>query len=222
MAAASFEVMFIMNRIVSIEWNPNESRYWLELDDGQRLGVSPTVYLESGYSLDDQIGQDDWHHLARKEEKAQLRKRALTILDYGDRTEAELRKRLQGDLELIEELIRDLRAAGLVDDQRYVEHSVERHLRRGGWGSRKLRYQLQRLGVTQELVDAAVATIDEESERSAALAWAGRQLRGQDQGDPSVMRRVYGSLIRHGFGHSTAHSVIRSLGSHAQEDHEEP
>ncbi|MGE5654751.1 MAG: regulatory protein RecX [Bacillota bacterium] len=201
-----------MNRIISVKLNADQSRYWLELDDGRRLALSAAAYLEAGCSQDDWVDANDWQRLARSEEKAQMRKRALTILDYGDRTEAELRRRLQGDPELINELISELRSVQLVDDERFTERSVERHIRRGGWGKRRLTQDLKRSGVAHELVQRATASIDEQAEHSAALGWAHRQLRNGRLDDPAVVKRLYNGLIRRGFEHGVARSVIRELG----------
>ena len=139
-----------------------------------------------------------------------LRMRALTILDYGDRTETELRRRLQGDLELVSEVINELRTAHLVDDHRYTERAVERHLR-GSWGKRKLSYQLQRCGIRDELLDTALDSIDEETELTTALSWARNKLRDHDPSDPVVLRRLYKGLLRRGFEHSVAQAAMRRL-----------
>ncbi len=207
-----------MGCIVSIKFDHKESGYWLTLDDGRQLKLSPTVYLESGYAVDDQIAADDWHHLLRQEEKAQLRRRALLILDHRDRSEAELRKRLQSPSDgsepshaVIDELLDELRTLGLIDDQRFVERALDQHLRRGGHGKGRLAHRLQRLGIAKDLVHTAVQAIDDDDELHVALDWAKRRLRGLDPHEPAVIRRLYNGLLRRGFGYAIAHSVIARL-----------
>ncbi len=85
--------------------------------------------------------------------KAKLR--ALHLLEYMDRTEKGLRKKLEKDYppEAIDETIRYLGSYGYIDDKRYAENYLRTRL--NGKGHRRLFQELYQKGVPSALVQEA-------------------------------------------------------------------
>ncbi len=85
--------------------------------------------------------------------KAKLR--ALHLLEYMDRTEKGLRKKLEKDYpsDVIDETIRYLRSYGYIDDRRYAANYLR--LRLNGKGHRRLFQELYQKGVPSALVQEA-------------------------------------------------------------------
>jgi SOS response regulatory protein OraA/RecX len=94
--------------------------------------------------------------------------RALARRDYSERG---LRDRLaragidHGDLD---ETLEELRRVGLLDDERFAERRA-RALAERGKGDRAIRFDLRGQGIDAELVEAAVAELEPESERAARI-----------------------------------------------------
>src|SRR3954469_37186 len=94
--------------------------------------------------------------------------RALARRDYSERG---LRDRLtragidHGDLD---ETLDELRRVGLLDDERFAGRRA-RALAERGKGDRAIRFDLRRQGIHAELVEAAVAELEPESERAARI-----------------------------------------------------
>ena len=90
---------------------------------------------------------------------------------------------------MIQTLIGELRARGLLDDERYAGHFVQYHLNRGQ-GPLRIRRELGQAGVAPTLIDAALASVGDWAELArqvrrrrfgakAPASWAekGRQAR---------------------------------------------
>lgn len=86
-------------------------------------------------------------------QKAKLR--ALHLLEYMDRTERGLRKKLEKDYpsDVIDETIEYLRSYGYIDDKRYAARYLSSHLSQKG--HRRLFQELYQKGVPSDLVQEA-------------------------------------------------------------------
>src|SRR5699024_12415366 len=106
------------------------------------------------------------------ESKAEVRARALRLLDERARSRHELFQRLV-KLEfaepVIDEVLDDLAAVGLVNDELFASEWVRpRHARRGK-SARALNQELIRTGISSSVRIQALEQIDEDDEE--AMAW---------------------------------------------------
>ncbi len=96
---------------------------------------------------------------------------------------------------------------GLIDDADYAQSWVR--CRQSGRGRRALRQELVAKGIDAEDIDAALAEVDDDSERQSALRLVERKLRSMDRLDPaSCKRRLFGMLVRRGYSMSLASAVV--------------
>src|SRR5438067_6533358 len=104
---------------------------------------------------------------------------AERFIDYQPRTSAETRRRLErGGFgpEVIEQIVNDLQAAGLLDDAKFSEEWVESRSRRKGLGPSRLAAELRAKGISKVETEAALEQLDPESEFQIALAIARKRL----------------------------------------------
>ncbi len=82
----------------------------------------------------------------------------------------ELRRKLArgGDEEVAAEVIDDLARMGYVDDERYAAALAEHRLVRG-WGTLRIEHDLAAAGVPEGVINAAIASLDRDAVREAAL-----------------------------------------------------
>jgi regulatory protein len=107
---------------------------------------------------------------------------------------------------------------GLIDDAAFAEAWVQtRHTGRG-LSSRVLIRELQAKGIAPALVAEAVAVIDPETERAAALLLARRRA-PRLAGLPSdvALRRLSGFLARKGYGAAVSYAIAREVLGAAEE-----
>ncbi|AGF72696.1 recombination regulator RecX [Corynebacterium halotolerans] len=150
--------------------------------------------------------------------KAAVRKRALGLLDQRARSRHELRGRLL-DLEfeerLVDEVLDDLAAVHLLDDETFAHEWVrQRHARRGK-SARVLNRELADKGVDAATRAAALDQIDPEDEEATARELARKKARSvkavpADRTErDKALRRIVGVLARRGFSQSMSLSLAR-------------
>jgi regulatory protein len=142
------------------------------------------------------------------------REKCLRLLAVRARSAAELRDRLRGAgfaEEVIENVLGGLGRAGLVDDEEFARSWVASRRGSGTTGRRRLRWELRRKGVPEELIRRTVdEEIDEEEEFRRALDLAQRRLRGE-AAEPKALSRLQRLLLSRGFGFETVDKVMRRL-----------
>ncbi len=117
----------------------------------------------------------------------------------------------------VEGTLDDLEGVGLVDDDRFAREFVRDRAAVRLAGGRAIRAELLRLGVRAEIADAALAEAGDEAERARALALKrAPRLRGLPP--ETAHRRLYGLLLRRGYGHGIATTACaEALGEPAAE-----
>ena len=138
-----------------------------------------------------------------------LRERALRMLARREHARAELARKLAAYAESgdeVEALLDDLTARRLLSDARYVEARI--NARRARFGDARLAFELRTQGVDEALVDAALATGDDELSR-ARLIWQ-RKFAGKPcAGDARERARQNRFLLSRGFSAETVRQVMR-------------
>jgi regulatory protein len=135
--------------------------------------------------------------------------RALNLLGYRARSEAEVRDRLRryGYVEeTIEVVVDRLRELGYLDDAEFARLKAREKARR--YGPRRVSVELKKSGVGEAL---AREIVEEEfagrSEVGEARSAAARRYNGR--GSDAEARRVYGFLVRRGYSAEVCAQVAR-------------
>lgn len=157
--------------------------------------------------------------------KAKLR--ALHLLEYKDRTEKEMRRKLQqGDYpaEVIEETIEYLRSYGYIDDKRYAGRYLNSRLEQKG--RRRLFQELQQKGISASVIQEAWEELcldgeAHENEKEQIGALAEKKTGGRTELSPKEYRRLTGFLARRGFSWEEISCVFQEKGIRAVPESEE-
>ena len=164
-------------------------------------------------STSDPAAGDDFDKRAE-----QARAVCLRLLTSRARTRAELEAQLakRGYPDDVSAAVLDrLTQVGLVDDEDFAEQWVRSRRLNAGKGKRALAAELRKKGVDGEVIDAALADIDADAERTRAEQLVRDKLRREKLGDPGdrdaenkVIRRLVGMLARRGYSQSLAVDVV--------------
>ncbi|MGC8669409.1 MAG: regulatory protein RecX [Chthonomonadales bacterium] len=136
------------------------------------------------------------------------------FIDYQPRTSSEVRRRLLRagfDEAVVEEVVRDLEDAGLLDDARFCREWVESRSRSKGLGPRRLTEELLRKGVPREKIVDALQPLDADAQMERALELARRRLERLDLKDPATRTKVAGYLRRRGYDWDCVEQVCAIL-----------
>lgn len=149
---------------------------------------------------------------------APVRKRALGLLDQRARSREELRSRLvkaEFDPKLVDEVLDDLAASGLLNDAQFASEWVRQRAARRGKSARALDMELRDKGVGGADRAAALEQISEDDEERTARDVAEKAAR-KVKAAPSdraeydkQLRRIVGALARRGFNQSMALRIGR-------------
>lgn len=87
---------------------------------------------------------------------------------------------------------------------------MQERQRTQGLGRKALGYELRRKGVDEQLVDAALSTLDSDAEEERARELVRRKLRGSRVDDPTkLLRRLVGMLARKGYSEGLAFRIAK-------------
>lgn len=189
-----------------------DGEFWAEVD----AGVAAELGLREGTELSDA----ELEEARVAGERALAMARALNLLGYRARSEAEVRERLGrygyggGTVEAVVGRLREL---GYLDDEEFARLKAREKARK--YGPKRVSLELRKSGVDAE---TARGVIEEEfsgrDELEAASAAAERRYNaggsgaGSSAGEDGAARRVYGFLMRRGFSAEVCAEVARRYG----------
>jgi regulatory protein len=189
--------------------NPN--RVSVYLDGEFAFGVSRIVaaWLQVGQDLSDEKIVE----LQQQETQEASLQKAMLLLSYRPRSEAEIRQRLREDgfePEVIAITVDRLRLNGLLQDENFAQTWIEN---RGAFRPRSqkmLAFELRRKGIAEETIQQALAesSSDNDLAYQAAARYA-RKLAGTEWEE--FHRRLLAFLGRRGFSYGTSAPVVRQV-----------
>ncbi|HEX6024597.1 MAG TPA: regulatory protein RecX [Solirubrobacter sp.] len=133
---------------------------------------------------------------------------AWRFLAHRDRTEAEVRARLQRndvEPELIDEVLEVLIEGRYIDDAAFARRFAEDRRNLDGWGNERIERRLLELGVAREHIRAALGDHDE---LGAACELLARRFPTPPD-TPRDLERALGFLVRKGYELELAHDALR-------------
>jgi len=181
----------------------DQSRVSVYLDDRFAFGLPAiaAASLRLGQSLSDA----EIEALQEQGGTEAAYEKVLDYLGYRPRSSSEvtayLRKRGLAAAQ-IETVCNRLERSGLLDDQEFARFWVENRERFHPRGAQALRYELRRKGISAEIVDEALSSLDSSASAYQAASNKARQLSHLDR--PTFERKLIEYLGRRGFGYEVA------------------
>ena len=183
------------------------------LDGAFGFAVAAAVAQEVGLRRGLRLTPDDVGRLLDRDDSHRAYEAALNYLSYRPRSEAEVRGSLQRKRfapDRIDEVIRRLQDAGLLDDAAFARFWVENRDTFSPRGARALRAELRQKGVADAAIQGVISgERDDSAGAHAAARKKARQLRGLDY--QAFRRRLGAYLARRGFDYETIGPVVASL-----------
>ncbi len=203
-------------RITALEpQKRHPDRVSLFLDGRFACGLSQMTALDHGLHVGIELTSEAFDALLGDEESRHALDAAYLLLSYRARSTHEISARLlhKGFApQLVEQVTDDLIAAGLLDDTAFAESWVRSRQETRPRGGALLRHELRQKGVSKETTEAALESLDPQTEIDAAHELAQRQCVQLRDLDPRVRRRrIIGRLQRRGFSWETIRDALASL-----------
>lgn len=172
------------------------------------LAVEAAVGLQVGQTL----SATEIAELRDQDEFAKAKDKALRYLTYRPRSEAEVRRNLQQkeyEDHLVTGVIHYLKERNLLDDEAFASYWVEQRETFKPRSRLALSHELREKGVAREVIDAAVADVDEYE--AAARAAEKRARRWRHLPYEEFRQKMGGYLQRRGFRYDITKTTIEKI-----------
>ncbi len=187
--------------------------------DGEFLfAIEKECWQLSGLAVGAETDEEVLHGLLRQSRAQEAKRRALNMLSARSYTAQSLTRRLaeKTDGEAARAAVSRMAELGLVDDEDYALRCARDLFNLRGFAPRRIRYELQKRGISSALCALAIEALDcdDLSERAAALL---RARFGALKNDADL-RRAASLLERCGYGYSDIQSALRAVAETEPED----
>lgn len=203
--------------ITRIERVPGRPRYRIYIDDSCRFTVEEDVLIKCGLTKGMTVDPDRLASILESEEWSRARRLALRYLATRRRTSRELEQMLQrkGVSPVhIEAILGEFQRFRYLDDRAFARDWVEERRSRKGFGTARIRRELEEKGVAEELIAEALGEVEEEDEFRLALEVAESRLsRMRSLPWPVLERRLGRQLLNRGFSPAIVLEVLERVRS---------
>lgn len=169
-------------------------------------GELSRYHLEEGAVLPPEVYEELVNRVLKK--RATLR--AMHILERTDKTEAQLRRKLEESeypKEAVESAIAYVTSYGYLDDRRYAEHYIE--WKKQGKGKARLKMELVQKGISREIIEEILESTDFGETREMIRQIILKKRKTDIPMNEKEKQRLYGFLMRKGFSSSDILAVMR-------------
>lgn|SRR5574341_162853 len=200
-----------MAKITAIEPQKRDpDRVSIYLDGEYKFGLARVVaaWLKIGQEL----SQEKIASLQAEDVRERAYQQALLFLSYRARSESEIRQNLRKhDIpeDVIEQTLERLRESRLADDQQFARAWVENRNTFRPRSRRALKMELHQKGLSEEVVQSALAGLDEEALAYEAGLKRARRLQVVEWDE--FRRKLSEFLTRRGFPYPVIASVVSRL-----------
>ncbi|MFQ5435368.1 MAG: regulatory protein RecX [Anaerolineae bacterium] len=209
-----------MGKITALELQKkNKNRISIFLNGKFALGV--TAVAAHGLKIGQELSLSDIEQIEQKEAAEQARQAALRLLNYRPRSAAEIRRGLRKKGftdDIIQPVIDRLTAVDLLNDEAFARYWVDQRETFKPRSQFALRQELQQKGVSRDIIDAALETVDEETAARQAAQKKARQL--SRLSEESFRAKLGGFLGRRGFHYGLIKQITEEMWQAVLEDRE--
>lgn len=205
-----------MNIITKIEIGKrNKERVNIYIDDEFAFSLSAEIVYKENLAPKQVIDVEKLTRLAREDEFMKCKSSALKIVERSYRTEKEIFNKLitkEYSKESINRTIEFLREYNLINDRNYVKMYVKDKLK--SQGKNKIKYNLKRKGISDELIIEELSKIDDEDSKNGAIILAQKkynELKRRESDQYKLSQKLYRFLISKGYNYDLASDVMKEV-----------
>ena len=192
----------------------NKDRVSVFIDGTFAFGVHQDLVLRHELRKGRELSAREQQEIVTDDAVQVAKTAAFNYLSYRDRTEHEMRDKLQEkefSAPVIEEVIERLYELDYLDDTAYAERYARERFERKGYGPRRIRRELRRRGVgPHDIEDAAAVVFDRETAMEKARGHAQKRLSHlAREPDPWKRRKKLSDyLLRRGFDYEIVRQIV--------------
>lgn len=196
----------------------DDSTVIIYLDNGEKLFLSYEVLLKSGLRKGTEISPDRFNFLVLQNRKYFIRQKAVTFLARRHHSKKELELKLRKknyEKELIDEVLNNMKVSGLIDDSSFAIQFAEEKLNRKKWGANKIKNELFKRGISNELVQDVMNKLASQADQSEIAMLAAekkyKMIVKREKDGLKIKQKVLAHLISRGFTYEIASETIKKI-----------
>lgn len=198
--------------ITKIQPQKNDKRVSIYIDGEFAFGLM--VETQYKYNLNEGMDIDNnfIETVLLEEEQLKAKSIALNFLAHRKRTEKEITDKLKEkgfEESIVDKTLVYLKNYGLVDDKDYANSFVKDKVKLNKHGPQRIKYDLYRKGVSQEIIKEVLME-DDEYPRALELAKKKMSSYRNDDRD-KIYRKLGGFLQRRGYSYDCISKVLKEL-----------
>ena len=203
-----------MNIITKIELGKrNKERVNIYIDDEFAFSLSAEIVYKENLAPKQAIDLEKLTRLSMEDEFMKCKSSALKIVERSYKTEKEIVNKLISkdySKESINRVVEFLKEYNFINDRSYVKMYVKDKI--NSQGKNKIKYNLKRKGISDELINEELSKIDYEDSKDGAIALAQKkynELQRRESDKYKLSQKLYRFLISKGYNYDLASDVMK-------------
>jgi len=190
-----------------------QGRAVLTLSNGEAVSMPRAMLKERPYRSGMPFDRASFDALMNDRSYPFAMDKAVSMLSLRSHTEKEIAEGLRKNAypeKTIARVMARLLEAGYLNDAAFAESWAASRTNKG-MGSRRIRMELRRKGISQSEIDAAVSSIDKGDVLSGAMKIAEKAARGKDLASPADRQKILAALARRGYDYAAARQALLAI-----------
>ena len=205
-----------MNIITKIEEGKrNKERVNIYIDNEYAFSVSKEILYKEDLKLNDSVNIEDLREIVKKDNYIKCKNSALRIVERSYKSERELKDKLllKGyDKDSIEKTIEFLKEYNFLSDNNYTKMYVKDKSK--FQGKNRIKFDLYRKGIDEEIIQEELSSIDEEDEREVAYNLVLKKynvISKRESDKYKLSQKLYRYIVSKGYSYDIASYAIKKV-----------
>lgn len=207
-----------MNIITKIEVQKrNKERVNIYIDNEYSFSLSNELVYKEGLKTNENIDLEKIKSIAKEDDYIKCKNAALKIVEKSYKSEKELKDKLllKGyDNLTIDKTLNFLKEYNFLSDTNYVKMYVKDRSRLQG--KKKIKYDLIKKGINDNLIEEEISNIDEDEEREVAYNMALKKynvLSKRESDKYKLSQKIYRFLLSKGYDYDIVSYAVKRVTS---------
>ncbi|ATD55304.1 recombination regulator RecX [Clostridium chauvoei] len=210
-----------MNVITKIEvQKKNKDRVNIYINEDYAFSLSAELVYKEGLKVKQSIDIDKIKKVALEDDYMKCKNSALRIVEKNYKTKKEIidKLTLKGyDENTINRTIEFLKEYNFINDENYARMYVNDKIK--NHGANKIKYDLIRKGISEDLIKNQISNIDENAEREVAYSLALKKynlLIKREQDNYKLSQKLYRFLLSKGYSYDVTSEIVKKVTSNEE------
>ena len=205
-----------MNIITKIEEGKrNKERVNIYIDNEYAFSVSKEILYKEDLKVNDSVNIEDLREIVKKDNYIKCKNSALRIVERSYKSERELKDKLllKGyDKDSIEKTMEFLKEYNFLSDNNYTRMYVKDKSK--VQGKNKIKFDLYRKGISDEIIQEELSNIEEEDEKEVAYNLALKKynvISKRESDKYKLSQKLYRYIVSKGYSYDIASYAIKKV-----------